>query len=329
MKYIFGFIGIIIIIFFIFWAGIGILALIGVVSRYLSVPVIVLMFLLLIYEYSTKKKNISKIKNYVIVIAICIGLYSVSFPILNLTSSVWKCAQEDDTKENKVEENNYTNNNDEVTTEKKQFNLENEKEKENTQVNKEENIAENNKKWTKENTIKKLNESQILEDIAKFTDIGFGTNVKEHDTDNYGKTSIENPYVIELSIISTNNSKISNIESMKEIVFNIVQEIQDNKENFDYNLCLICFHFVNTDNQYGFGGENFFIGSNIINNYFKEARTDITGISGIDGSVKKIYFDSISFYQWIEDNLTYPEELSIWAENTSWTTISDKSSLLP
>ena len=332
MQYILGIIGILIIIALIFWAGIGILALIGLAFKYLSILIAAFIGVSLLYGFITKKHDKQKVKSYLATIIVCIGLYAISFPILNLTSSVWDWAQEDNKKENNDEDTmvNETNKIDEINKEDESILG---KEIVQNQVKKQEDkvkdIEEKNEVWIKNNIVRKLQDSNVLKDSAKFTDMGFGTKIKEHDKSDYGKTNLKNAYVLELSICKLNDSKITNTEQMKEIVFNIVKEIHTNVKDIDYNLCVIGIHFTNTDSSYGFGGTNFYLGVNTINNYFSEPRTDKVGISTVDGSITELKFDSSSFYQWIEYNFTQPEDSSVLAEDTSWTTTSSKGAIFP
>ncbi|NLK98860.1 MAG: hypothetical protein GX272_12430 [Epulopiscium sp.] len=340
MQYILGIIGILIIIALIFWAGIGILALIGLAFKYLSILIAAFIGVSLLYGFITKKHDKQKVKSYLATIIVCIGLYAISFPILNLTGSVWDWAQEDNKKENVIEENEILDEAAEEANAIDEVNKEDEasveKDVNENQINKQddedETISEDSEIWTKENIVEKLNSLKVLNNKGKFNDYGDGSKVYVHNDSTDGKTKIDNPYSLQLSIISEQGTRITDKEICSEIVFNIVHELYKHRENIDFNISSVHIVFYNTDGiskTTGSDWDNFHLGINTINNYFSKPRADKVGISTVDGSITEIKFDSSSFYQWIEDNFTQPEDLSVLAEDMSWTTTSSKGAIFP
>lgn len=187
-----------------------------------------------------------------------------------------------------------------------------------------------NEKWTKDNIVCKLNELNVLNNMGSFINIMNGSKVYKLDTSIDGKTNIKNPIKLELSIISTDNIIITDKEICTKIVYNIVYQLNQNKNKMDFNLCLVGVHFYNANGiskTTKSNWDNFYLGVNTIQNYFTNPRTNKIAISEINGSLNNLDFDSDSFYKWIEDNFTLPEDPAVLAENTSWSTISSKSSL--
>ncbi len=330
MQYILGLIAVLIVIGIIFWIGIGILALIGLAFKYISILIAVIVSLRLIYNLVTKKDNNKNIdmKNYGTTMLVCISLFFLSFPILNLTGSVWDWAQEDnDINQNQESTLSEDNQVDKIVDQPIQTKVDNTEGQRVTET-----VEEDNEVWTKENIVENLNKLNVLNDKGKFTDYKYGSKVYEHDDATDGKTNIQNSHSLHLSIISNEGIKITDKDICSEIVFNIVYELYKHKENMDFDISLVGIKFYNSDGvskTTGSDWDNFYLGINTINNYFSEVRIDKQGISTLNGSIVKTDFDALSFYKWIEDHFTYPEDLSILAEDTSWTTVSKMSSNLP
>ncbi|WP_068963894.1 hypothetical protein [Desulfosporosinus sp. BG] len=185
--------------------------------------------------------------------------------------------------------------------------------------------AQANEKWTKENIINKLKVDEVLEKEVDFIYTGIGSIVEPHDT-SMGKTNLKNAYTMELSV-AKNGKTITNDSQRKEVAFNIAKAINDNFSKIDFNLSEVVIHFADTDNPLGFGGGNFDLGINTIKNYFSKPRSQSGYIDGSSGEVVALDFDSASFYKWIENNFTMPEDHSVLTENYSWTTMSQKGAI--
>ena len=178
--------------------------------------------------------------------------------------------------------------------------------------------------WTKENIIKQFSISNVLDRGLQFSNKNFGSKVIPHDESSYGETNIKDAYCLELTL-TLEGETIHDENLMKETVFEIGRFINDNYNKMDFNLCIVGIHFDNVENLYGAGGDNFYIGTNILTNYFSEPRSNKVGISGGTGDIIEIDFDYDSFYEWIENNFSLPEDYSVLSEDTSWTTISIKA----
>lgn len=182
-------------------------------------------------------------------------------------------------------------------------------------------------KWTKDNIVNLLQKNNVLDKGMNFCDNLDGSKVYQHDDSFYGKTNIQNAYGLELTI-NLNEKQIQDKELLKQTAFNIAKAINDNSSKLDFNIDLVRITFGNfKNNQYGDNVNNFCIGINTIKNYFSEPRSTSVGVSGATGEVKQIDFDKETFYKWIEDNFTLPEDKSVLAENNSWTTLSSKGSV--
>lgn len=184
-----------------------------------------------------------------------------------------------------------------------------------------------NLKWTKENIVALLKENNVLDKDMNFCDNLDGSKVYVHDNSIDGKTNVQNAYSLHLTI-DLNEKQIKDKELLKKIAFNISKVINDNSSKIDFNINFIRITFGDfKNNQYGENLNNFNIGINTIKNYFSEPRSTSVGVSGATGEVKQIDFDKESFFKWIEDNFTLPEDNSVLAENNSWTTLSSKGAI--
>lgn len=191
----------------------------------------------------------------------------------------------------------------------------------------EETKQKDDSKWTKDNIVSLLQKNKVLDKGMSFSDKLDGSKIYQQDSSFYGKTNIQNAYCLQLTI-NLNEKQVLDKEVLKKTAFNIAKVINDNSTKFDFNINLVRITFGNFDkNQYGDNMNNFSIGINTIKNYFSEPRSTSVGVSGATGEVKQIDFDKESFYKWIEDNFTLPEDNSVLAENNSWTTLSSKGNV--
>lgn len=333
----------IIVVFIIVFLALGlILWTLGFVLRYLTLPLVVFLIALLIREFVSKKNK--KDSDLIIVCVIfipilCFGFWGGGKLLSWLDSSDNKDeAKNATTVEAKSESNSESKSKvkDEVKEKAKSDSIAQTQAKEKAEADaiaesqakeKAELEAKVNQKWTKDNIVSLIKESNLLSSQMSFYDNEDGTKVYPHDNSSYGKTNIPNAYCLELTL-DLNESQIKNKELMKETAFMVAKVIKDNSSRINFNLNLVVIHFANfKENQYGENHNNFYIGINTIKNYFSKSRSDKTSISTITGEVKKVDFDYESFYNWIEDNFTLPEDNSILTENNSWTTLSSKANI--
>lgn len=201
------------------------------------------------------------------------------------------------------------------------------KEEEEATAQEEAKAKKEDSKWTKDNIVSLVQKNEVLDKGMSFSDKLDGSKIYQQDSSFYGKTDIQNAYCLELTI-NLNEKQVLDKEVLKNTTFNIAKVINDNSTKFDFNINLVRITFGNFDkNQYGDNMNNFAIGINTIKNYFSEPRSTSVGISGATGDEKQIDFDKESFYKWIEDNFTLPEDNSVLAENNSWTTLSSKGNI--
>ncbi len=184
-----------------------------------------------------------------------------------------------------------------------------------------ENQSNNYEKWTNDNIVEAIMNSGDFDRNIKFCSNLDGSRIYAHDESFYGKTNMKDAYCLQLTV-NVNKKKATDIEFLKKVTFEIIKTINDNssKINFNINLIRIVFGDFSTNKQGEFIS-NFCVGINKIKNYFSEPRCSKTYISTITGAIENEEFDYESFYKWIEDNLTIPEDNSILAENISWTTL--------
>lgn len=187
---------------------------------------------------------------------------------------------------------------------------------------------EENENWSTENTIGKIISNLELPRGVDFTLLGhFGNHIYKADSTD-GPSNMQDPYVINLSFIKSgllSNSQLTDRELMKEVAFRVSHLIHKNEDKIDFNIASVRIIFPNPKNEQGVGGHNFAIGINTIREYFKKPRSEKAGISSATGKVVTVDFCYESFYEFIEDNFTLPENMELLLEDEAWTTISKRA----
>lgn len=154
--------------------------------------------------------------------------------------------------------------------------------------------------WSVENYIENLRASDVLVGDAEFADKKSGNSIKPAE----GHTEMENAMLLELTVESDGLDP----EYLTELAYRISERIYRQKR--DFALANVYISFIDRNgNQYR-DSTNFGLGINTISGFFE------------DEQVEK---SPRSFFRWIEDHFTLPEDDDFLYENESWTLLSEKS----
>ncbi|WP_340397716.1 hypothetical protein NST50_03455 [Paenibacillus sp. FSL E2-0202] len=153
--------------------------------------------------------------------------------------------------------------------------------------------------WKKESYIQNLKQAVPLKN-GIISDTKFRTN---QFTKSDGPTNIKNGVMLELVVVSDTLNK----STLNEMAYSIYEKVHSQKTNVPLTSVFITFSLIGGNEASEW--QNYNLGINSINKYFKDNNTSPDGL-----------------FNWIEQNFKLPEE-NFLDEDNSWTTLSKQASL--
>lgn len=154
--------------------------------------------------------------------------------------------------------------------------------------------------WGIDNYIENLRASDVLAGDAEFVDKKSGNRMKPAEE----YTELENAMLLELTVESDGLDP----EYLTELAYRIAEKIC--KQKRDFALANVYISFIDRNGDMYRDSTNFALGINTISGFFENEQ--------VEKSPR-------SFFRWIEDHFTLPEDDDFLYENESWTLLSEKA----
>ena len=154
--------------------------------------------------------------------------------------------------------------------------------------------------WSIGDYVENLRASDVLVGDAEFVDKKMGNSIQPVEE----PTEMENPMLLQLTVESDG----LNPEDLTEIAYRISERVY--KQKRDFVLASVYISFIDRNGDIYRDSTNFSLGINTISGFFEDAQVEKS---------------PQSFFQWIEDHFTLPEDDDFLVENESWTLLSEKS----
>jgi hypothetical protein len=154
--------------------------------------------------------------------------------------------------------------------------------------------------WSIEDYIENLRASDVLAGDARFTDKKSGNSIEPAEK----FTRMENAMLLQLTVECDGLDP----EYVTELAYRIAERIH--KQKRDFALANVSISFIDRNGNMYRDSTNFGLGINTISGYFENAQ--------VEKSPR-------SFFRWIEEHFTLPEDDDFLYENESWTLLSEKS----